>query len=160
MKKGRVNNCVNCTVAMDMRQRGYDVIARSSGEGATLNDYKHWYKDVEFEYLLPDKRIGENRKAYTNRTFDGITNRLEDFGDGAGGCMLVVYESSFGACMGGHSIYWKVENGNVNFYDGQSKNVNPDRLFALSKIDECKWARLDNLEILPEITERVVSKRG
>lgn len=159
-QKGKINNCVNCTVAMEMRQRGYDVQARSSGKGTSGNAYKQWFKDAKMEHERYSKEKKESRKEYVNRSYDDLCNKIEKCGNGSRGCVLVTYDLSVGSGSG-HAMYWKVDNGRVTFYDGQNNSIDKtDRVFALSDPSfGYSWYRLDNLKLKEAVTERVVSRK-
>lgn len=155
-QKGRVNNCVCCTIAMEMRNRGYDVQARSSGQGFLSSDYKKWFNNVDLKKVDIQKQSRESRKAYMNRAYNEFCNKLEKLGNGASGCALMSYDKLIG---GGHSIWFKVENNRVTFYDGQSGKINPDDLFALADPTKFEYARLDKLKLKEDVTSMVVSKK-
>lgn len=166
---GRVNNCVNCTVAMDMRARGYDVLARRSGHGFTAREWSNWYKDIKWETLsdsTPPKRGITNsiknattREDRTNKAFYEMTDRIEKLPKNARGTVLITYEGMSGSPAGGHAMFWKNENGRATFYDGQSKKVDPEKVFGLSIMESTLWARLDNLEVKEGITNQIMSRK-
>lgn len=155
-QKGKINNCVCCTIAMEMRNRGYDVQARSSGQGFLASDYKKWFNNVNVRKVDIQKQPRESRKNYMNRAYNEFCNKLEKLGNGASGCALFSYDKLIG---GGHSIWFKVENNRVTFYDGQSGKINPDDLFALADPTKFEYARLDKLKLKEEVTSMVVSKK-
>lgn len=49
---------------------------------------------------------------------------------------------------GGHSVFWKNENGRIRIYDGQSgeEYKTNGRLFESIQMDQITYIRLDNLE--------------
>lgn len=156
-QKGKVNNCTFCTVAMEMRQRGYDVQARSKAQGAVTEElYSTMFKNFKMEYPKTERLAKESRKDYVNRSYDNLCNQLEKYGNGARGYVGIKWEKS----NSGHAMYWKVENNRVNFYDGQSGKSNPEKIFALADPAGHSYARLDNLKVTESVTEAVVSKKS
>lgn len=153
-QRGKINNCFNCTVAMEMRSRGYDVQARSSGHGVAESIYEQYFKGCKLERSNTLREKGESRKKYANRAYDQLCVKLEKFGEGSSGCCNLSYEKLTG---GGHTLYWKVTNGTVNFYDGQSKKINPSDVFSLADPKSYSYARLDNLKLTDEVIKSVIS---
>ncbi len=160
-QKGRINNCLNCTAAMEMRARGYDVVARSSGSGDLAGIWKGIFKDAKIENPRVERIKGETRKEWVTKAFDNFCNQIEKNGEGSRGSAMFMYEKMNGS---GHSIFWKVENGTVVFYDGQCKKINNTNLFSLSDPNSYMFVRLDNLKLNGDnISTMVVSsdrKRG
>ena len=156
-QKGKVNNCTFCTVAMEMRARGYDVQARSKAQGAVTEKlYANMFKDFKMERPKMERLPNESRKDYVNRSYDKLCNEIEKCGNGARGYVGIKYEKA----NSGHAMYWKVENNRVTFYDGQSGKTNPDKIFALADPAYHSYARLDNLKLNDGVTEAVVSRKS
>lgn len=154
-QKGRINNCLNCTAAMEMRARGYDVIARSSGFGDISTIWKRIFKDAKIENPRIERNKEWSRKEYVTKAFDNFCNEIEKNGNGSRGSAMFMYEKMNGS---GHSIYWEVKNGTVNFYDGQNKKINNTNLFSLSDPNTYLFCRFDNLKLNEDyITTMVVS---
>lgn len=152
--KGRVNNCVCCTAAMEMRQRGYDAIARSRGAGFSSKDYDNWFDGIEFKNTGAD-HSGKNRKEVVNLSYNRLCNAIEQEGNGSRGCMLVQYEKG----NSGHSFYWTVENGQVHFMDPQSNSTDLDKVFSLADPNSYVYARLDNVKVKNDITTIIMSNK-
>lgn len=152
-QKGTVNNCLYCTAAMEMRQRGYDVRARKKSNGDAETIYGEWFDNVKIEHPSISRNTNESRKSYVQRSFDNLSSQLEKQGDGARGYVGFNYEKT----NSGHSIYYKVSNGQVTYYDGQSGTKNPDKLFSLADPRSYSYARLDNLQVKEGITNAVIS---
>lgn len=143
-QKGRINNCLNCTAAMEMRARGYDVIARSSGSGDLSTIWKDMFEKSKIENPRIEREKGESRRQYVTRAFDNFCNQIEKNGNGSRGSAMFMYEKMNGS---GHSIFWEVKNGTVEFYDGQNKRINNTNLFSLSDPNSYMFVRLDNLKL-------------
>lgn len=155
-QRGKVNNCVYCSVAMEMRKRGYDVIARSRGHGMSLLDCAKWFKDSKPTALMSYRNPKESRKDWVNRAYDRFCRELESQGSGASGIVVFQWEK----LGGGHALYYSVgSNGRVNFYDGQSGKSGKalDVSFSLADPSEYAYLRVDNCEINPTITESLRS---
>lgn len=158
-QKGKVNNCTFCSVALEMRQRGYDVRARSKAQGAVVEKlYSNMFENFKMQKVRIPRNQKESRKNYVNRSYNTLCNQIEKFGNGARGYIGVNWENA----NSGHAMYWKVDNNTVKFYDGQSGKKNLDRLFALADPRSYEYARLDNLNLKEGVTEAVISneRRG
>ena len=161
-KEGGINNCVNCTVNMEMRARGYDTVARSAGVGQYTSAWKNWFDIKDSDIKMVEKgdykaRL-KNRKQYANDQYNKLMNELEAFGDGARGYLGVSYEG-FSA---GHAMFWKVENGRAAIYDGQSGKTDVDWVISMSDPDKYRYIRLDNKKVKDEVGTMIRSnpKRG
>lgn len=161
-KQGGVSNCVNCTVNMEMRRRGYDTIARSAGMGQYTSAWKQWFdiKDSDIKFIqkgdLKNKTL--NRKKYANEQYNKLMNELEKQGDGARGYLGIDYEGF----NSGHAMFWEVTNGKAAIYDGQSGKTNVDNVISLADPDSYRYIRLDNKKVKPEVTMMIRSnpKKG
>lgn len=153
---GKIENCTFCVSAMELRRRGYDVIARSRATAAPANIFKNWFKGAKLSYIQIMRREGESRKEWASRSYARLTRRLERQGPGASGALLM-YMTQLNA---GHAVYyWVGEDGKVRFYDGQSgkSGENLNRLFAIADPEEYVYYRLDHLELDDRATESVRS---
>lgn len=155
-QKGKVNNCTLCTAAMELRNRGYDVIARSKGSGNIEDIYSKWFKGAKVENVDVPRNSRESRKSWANRSYSKFCDELEKQGPGASGYVGLRWDR-----MGsGHAMWYKVGNdGEVVFYDGQTGKygVNTDKYFAMADPSRRSYCRLDNCELDPSVTESVRS---
>ena len=141
-KYGTVNNCQYCVVAMDMRERGYDVQARLRNDGGYEKDIRKWYNNppnfthLQIKPLVKD----ETNDSMRERAYNVMLNRLEEQGDGARGYFGV--EFMWG---GGHAMYYKVENGKVNIYNPQNTNDDVTNILAMANPNGFSYLRLDKL---------------
>lgn len=135
--EGTTNNCMLCTTAMIMREKGYNVNANKIDEGL-------FEKNVEKAFDGPNVKF---KKLRVNDT-DQIYDKLAKEGDGAYGNLTVQFWLG-----GGHSVFWKVENGEARIYDGQSgeeykRDGKGDygnmMLYVNPKF--CQYSRCDNAE--------------
>ena len=141
-------NCGACTIAYDLRRRGYDVAAVDEDtyrkSGGTLNDLVDCYdnaKLIDMSYIARKYNISE--KSSTGHPTKELVSCMEkemlSEGDGARGNFLTVW--SLG---GGHSISWEVENGEIVYRDCQTnEKVELDKWLGMS--DEFYYFRTDNL---------------
>lgn len=103
-EEGSVQNCMLCTTAMIMREKGYNVKANKIDEGI-------FEKNLDKAFDGPNTKF---KKLKLNDT-DQIYDKLAKEGDGAYGNLTVQFWLG-----GGHSVFWKVENGEARIYDAQS----------------------------------------
>jgi len=128
--EGGTVNCMYCTTAMEMRQRGYDVSAAyEKGNGLTFNDYKKAWPDAKTD-IIPEaqKAFAENASDddfynyldyIQNHTMtkESLTKTLTDlYGNNARGNLMIA-DSIFGSA---HSVYFTITDGKVDAYDGQT----------------------------------------
>ena len=150
---GNQENCVFCSVAYDMRRRGYDVSALPAGQEDIHNieDICRWYKHPK---ILTVESAKDNREAY-----DVLFKKLSEYDDGARGIATGVYRDLPPGLMVGHAVAWQVTKFGPIFMDGQTGHIYLDpylQLFSGFRADRMEFARLDNLKIRPnEIKEAV-----
>lgn len=145
---GYLNNCANCSLAYDLRRRGYDVDAPWNEEGTSDITVADWYK------LDPNKDIDwwdSGRYDRNNQPFypfdqehsDAIINDIkEKYPEGSYGHMMLVWEYG----QGGHDCVWSVENGEVIIRECQTGQiVDPDEY--LSKSCQAAYFRADDKEL-------------
>ena len=139
---GTVNNCQYCVVAMDMRERGYDVQARLRNDGGYETDIAKWYnKPPKFMHLrVKPLTKDESNDSMRERAYSTIMNHLEEQGEGARGYFGVDFMWG-----GGHAMYYKVENGKVNIYNPQNTNDDVTNILAMASPNGYSYLRLDNL---------------
>lgn len=138
---GTVNNCQYCVVAMDMRERGYDVQARLRNDGGHEEDIRKWYNNPPpFTHVKMQPLSNETNDSLRERTYSAVMNQLEKQGEGARGYFGVKFMWG-----GGHAMYYKVENGKVNIYDPQNTNDDVTDTLAMAHPNGFSYLRLDNL---------------
>lgn len=134
--EGSTMNCACCTMAMVLREKGYDVKASKSEKG--------WYTDDLFKAAFNSTQIKVSGGGII-RSSKNMMDALASNGDGAYGSLGVKWHMG-----GGHSLFWKNENGKTHIYDGQSgeeltKSIMSEKSFT-DKVDfqSVHYNRLDN----------------
>lgn len=121
------NNCYSCTIAYDMRRRGYDVEAIPDPDGDFFLDYRQAYINPK------TKSYTENMDADTMAKT--LISDLKAEGEGARGNLGVQWLPQFG---GGHSMAWEVQNGKVIIRDNQTNEIiTEDKIPALMSYTNC-----------------------
>ena len=132
---GTTMNCSYCTTALAMREKGYDVKAGVRDNGVP--------SDIFFDKCFNSPEV----KMSKIKTASELLQTLGDNGDDSYGNLTVTW-----ALGGGHSVFWKVENGRTHIYDGQSgeeytKSSSRLQTFTNSiKLAKTVYNRLDNCE--------------
>lgn len=130
---GPTNNCCLCTIAYDLRRRGYDVIAKQHAPIDLLYDVGA--EDIASIYK------GAKRKEFKNVT--SMQKQMENEPNGSRGAAFCTWG---GNSSGGHVTAYEIENGKPVLYDAQSgKKYNKiDELFK--PVKKVSYMRLDNLK--------------
>jgi hypothetical protein len=102
--EGRSMNCTMCSVAYDMRRRGYDVKANTTKIGRTLDQ-------VALYYNLKS----ENVNKYGS--YDNLVSSLENEPDGSRGILMAEY----GAFRSYHAVSWEKNGGVIKVIDAQNR---------------------------------------
>lgn len=189
-KNGRYYNCPNCAAAFDMVERGYDVIARPKPDGSNVEDIESFYKggfltNVGTEnyskellrsyddYISSGKtRDGGERfrflhDQYGQRTERQVIKELKSQGNNSRGILVVGWrmdEDPRARTTHFHALNYKIENGEIVFYDAQSKREyngyrNTDWIRWECDPREVFVMRTDNLQPSDKIGEAVISRR-
>lgn len=153
------NNCTLCTMAYELRRRGYDVQARKATKGYDANDLvKDWYKNSKpkiTEGSMSNQDIfnaiekGEAptiKKEAQDRMIQNTLSTVKKQKDGARGQLAIVWDQS----ISGHSVSYAVENGEMTIYDTQSnEKFVGDKACEkyLRKTSQVYVTRLDNCQI-------------
>ena len=157
-------NCGNCTLAFEMRRRGYDVSARGNSNGMKISHFGEFFTGLKSESFIQfdpsEKILQSSGREKGSLVKDLISSNIsKQYKDNASGALF------FPHTYGAHWINWVKEGSSVKFYDGQNPNIDLDSLFSqytyrpnnpsvgLTSI------RLDDLKVNPSIT-RMVSSRS
>lgn len=151
----RLINCFECSMAYEMRNRGYNVQAKEM-DGGWSAEVMHAF-DIKDGFKLNislDRSYSGDKVAAAKEAYNQMAEQCKSFGDGARGCLGVQWANT----DGGHSMYWVVENGEFKIIDAQDSRRNGYEVF-MSPADavdsEITVYRLDNAELLPGVTDFV-----
>lgn len=143
------NNCYSCTIAYDMRRRGYDVEAIPDSDGETWENILSCYDN-------PTKKQYKASMDSRSATQFMMSDMLQE-GEGARGNICVYWKYG-----GGHSMAWEVTNGEVIIRDNQTNEVYSGQqiynlmeyvdtwdaeYYALYNLAPINWLRTDNANI-------------
>ena len=147
-KDGGINykmNCYSCTLAYDMRRKGFDAEAIPDPDGLSKIDVLECYKNWEDHAVAYPRTTS---KAALSRT---VINDIKRTGDGSNGLIMVSWPLLLGG--GGHAMAWEVTNGRVQIRDCQSGKTYPEWAIYPSILSHTSkfegsviWMRTDNLE--------------
>ena len=148
---GSQSNCPACSMAYEMRRRGYEVTARESDQGLPGDQLASFFKDPEVYNVQPaydNVYIDWQKGEYVNEGLSAaVQDQMSREEDGSRG---VAWVNWYPQGSGGHIFNYEVENGEVVIYDGQ-----PGEKHKLSdysnKAATWDYYRTDNLE--PNIDE-------
>ena len=162
-------NCAVCTLAYDLRRRGYDVMASSEEvtmtngtAGLTMREIQKCYKGGEFVSL---NDVARNNKEISGEIKDAIKSKdgqvigqyvekeLISQGEGARGHIVFHWTNG-----GGHDIAWEVEKGKVVYRDCQTnKKIKMEEYSSLSY--EILYMRTDNLQLSDEAMKYIRNRK-
>lgn len=140
-------NCTASTVAMELRNRGYDVCAGTDGTkwivngGSSIIERRKWYKNND--YMDVETSVASATKP-SKEFFNKIRNDTTN--GSASGELLMRWK--FG--LGGHSMFYKTENGKITVYDAQSgekySEEQIEKYLGRKIVKNVLYVRLDNKE--------------
>lgn len=158
------NNCVLCTVAYELRRRGYDVQANKASIGYNDIDLMpDYFKGAKYTFIdgsLTDDEIfkyeGVNSPERRSKMADNAYNNIKNQPNGARGEVSMMWNDSYS----GHAFSYANENGLPVIYDSQSASMTRDEekikqfFYCGSQIQIC---RLDNLELNTKYIKEVAN---
>lgn len=161
----RKNNCVSCSMAYELRRRGYDAKAvklnyfsKGLPAGEVLNkcfpgSELKWVTTLKNRQDQKDAMIrglyGKNKQLYKN-----TQKELLKQGDGARGSINVLYPTRMMTVVG-HSMIYEVNGGKLSILDPQH-NIKRDPLDTLRYCADACYARLDTLDFDPNYIKHVI----
>ena len=184
---GRVCNCQNCSVAYEMRRRGYDVAARLMDDGSNVFSPEKRFKDGKFtlvdvkdleksypksdDFNEDPKAAFASARSIAEEGFSRFATTLSHEPPGSRGIAVVGWlrdavdignRTSFF-----HAFNYEIgKNGKPTLLDCEGIQRKEEAIYdALSTrthaIDfrEYSYMRTDNLELDPSVTEAVISRK-
>lgn len=159
---GRKVNCTSCSMAYEMRRRGYDVVAgKRLLSGRSNEQVEKFFQNGKFNQLVTTAKIDNfglditgnnpplNRRAELLKQAE---QALLSQGEGARGMLHGHYYGG-----GGHSIAYEVHNGRVHFVDGQIGRQYKDASEAIGLMTDIDFMRTDNLALTNSAAEAVMN---
>ena len=150
---GATMNCVRCTFAYELRNRGYDCSAGLTMDGVNgIKETNRLFKNVKNVEIIPlpkkSKEISElqnkalsekGNTALAKKTLDTLSKQPDSRGQ-------ILVSWAFG---GGHSMAYDVKGGKVRIIDAQSGDIfEGDKASdILARSIYTQFQRLDNLEM-------------
>lgn len=146
--KKRTTNCFQCTIAYEMRKRGYDVQANTNFGGHNF-EYFHAF-DILDSFTVKSKTIsGGSSEKTAKECYDRVAEQCLAYGNGARGVVTMRFPLG-----GGHVMNWIVEDGEFKLVDAQNTGKDEYETFSNSTFD-IEVVRLDNAKLLPGSTDFV-----
>lgn len=186
-RQGRVFNCQNCSVAYEMRRRGYDVAARLMDDGSNVFSPEKRFKDGKFtlvdvkdlekSYPKSDDFNEDPRAAFAKARsiaeegFSRFATTLSHEPPGSRGIAVVGWLRN-AVDIGNRTSYYHAFNyeigkdGKPTLLDCEGIRHKDEAIQNVSRtythtIDfrEYSYMRTDNLELDPSVTEAVISRK-
>lgn len=141
-------NCVSCTMAYDLRRRGYDVTAGNDMTDLDIDDFIGMYKNtklvdpVKLDRQIPfetREKLARHGKNYEYA--NAMADQMISGGNQRGNLLLQWDEYS------GHSVAYEVKNNRLIVRDCQSNEVFEDKAARnmMAAATGIKYYRMDNL---------------
>lgn len=150
------NNCSACGIATSLRQRGFDVVAKSTGGEMRI------LGGVVEECFKGAKITDGSAVKFGRSRQDASEMLLNRFGDNASGVVSVQWKKAYAPNGGGHVFNWQIKDGVVSFFDGQTNkndSVVSGHWERINPNDSLTIARIDNAEINFEDVKKYVENR-
>lgn len=147
-------NCFECTMAYEMRRRGYNVQAKEMN-GGWASEALHAFdvKDAFIIKLSPDRSSSGNKTELAKAAYKQLEEQCLSYGNGARGSVGITYFDF----DGGHSMAWEVKDGKFKIIDSQGASSSGYEAFLHADVvdSDVRVYRLDNADILPGVTDFV-----
>lgn len=143
----RKNNCMLCSVAYDMRKRGYDVMANHASSGYLTDDIKRWYPKAKVSLAANSTKTPMEFSIFGDKDMmQHAITKIESQGEGTRGAVFVKW-NSLGA---GHAMAYQIDGGKMQILDGQSGKVYHNPTKILKEATSISYVRLDNIDFDPK----------
>lgn len=145
---GRANNCSNCSMAYELRRRGFDVQSKPLYGGRLQDDITKAFGNPEVKSVpiaLPSDKKDRSWLGSTAYMHDNAVSELTKYGDGARGTIMLNFRDT----GMGHIFNWEVSGGSAKFIDAQdpSRNRNMKKMFRDVAPASVRYFRTDNAPI-------------
>lgn len=136
-------NCAYCSIAYDLRRKGYDVEAIEEPSILTNMDIFDMYgQDWEDQFYKFNRGKDEKQKQIAD-----IEKNLSNYGDGARGILNFTW-----VLGGGHAVNWENIDGEVYIIDSQNKTVTKlEDSKYFNQAYELSYVRTDNVDLSEEL---------
>lgn len=160
---GTSNNCANCTMAYDLRKRGYDVTAKPLYGGRSNEDIGALFGNPKVNSVSVSRSDPDYPKGFLN-SFNGeggnfargkLFSELGKYPDGARGAVTLRFNNA-----GGHIFNWEVSGGKPRLVDTQNYGSKPDRYFQDVDPESITYFRTDNAKINMKLVHETVKNRN
>lgn len=150
--EGYRHNCVNNTIALTLRQMGFDVEAKPSTTKNFVETINKCFEGAKPLYITASKQNAQDRV---------IKNILKRYSEGDMGGITVKFDNRLtkGNVDCSHAFSWKIINGVVQFLDTQPNPPLMDASKYLSKIgdnSEITVIKLNDLKIKVDSIKEMV----
>ena len=131
-------NCWSCTLAYEMRRRGYDVKSVPAQAGMYSDEILSMYKGAKFQHV---------------KSSDDMFSKMDSYANGARGIVRVTWKTG-----GGHVMNWEKRKGQVYIIDCQTNTVMNKGKFnssnnAFIDWDSAEYFRADDLQLTRYISD-------
>ena len=137
-------NCYACSMAYDLRRRGFEVTAKEDQNGASAYAVQKSYKNADPTFIYTDdpSQIKIKDDKYVNKDLTRqVTRELSKEPDGSRGIMMLTWANG----TGGHAVNYEIENGKPYIYDSQVSEKMEISEYTDESISAA-YFRTDNLE--------------
>lgn len=146
-------NCFECSMAYELRRRGYNVQSKEMNGGFGC-EVEHAFnvKDA-FTINIEPKNASMDKSELAKEAYRQMESRCLEYGEGARGCLGIQYYDY----DSGHSMFWVVENGKFKILDTQHNGDDGYETFLHAETVDTPITiyRLDNADVLPGVTDFV-----
>lgn len=144
-------NCFECTMAYEMRNRGYVVQANEVNGGFGFQA-PHAFNITDSFTIETSSPKGSklDPKTLAAESYRKLEEQCLTYGEGARGMLGITYANG----SGGHAMSWFVKDGEFHLVDPQSNRVEAYDSYIQSD-GKVEVYRLDNAEVLPGVMDFV-----
>lgn len=145
-------NCACCSIAYDMRRRGFEVVANKTERGLTSNQIQSMYKNAKVYKITGDKPyVMKNGRFINEDLTKQVTKQMAKEPDGSRGVLMMTWSNG----ISGHATAYEKNNGQVYIFDAQNGKKYPVSEYS-DRSRDFEYFRTDNLDINPSQIKKVV----